>query len=133
MECREHLSWPSWAWLRSLEGKARGLGGLSAACVAVVEFTPVDHVGLFSGRQEQLDAQRMEDYVNADHDLYYRTRRSVEAPSERPGERRHVEMKRLYGDSAAKIQAMEAAVQLTFNKHFDRKRPKYWPVIPLKF
>lgn len=84
-------------------------------------------------RQEQLDAQRMEDYVNADHDLYYKTRRSVEPPSERPGERRQVEMKRLYGDSAAKIQAMEAAVQLSFNKHFDRKRPKYWPVIPLKF
>ncbi|KAM7045886.1 gem-associated protein 8 isoform 2-T4 [Molossus nigricans] len=76
-------------------------------------------------RQEQLDAQRMEDYVNADHDLYYKTRRSVEPPSERPGERRQVEMKRLYGDSAAKIQAMEAAVQLSFNKHFDRKRPKY--------
>jgi hypothetical protein len=28
---------------------------------------------------------------------------------------------------------MEAAVQLSFNKHCDRKQPKYWPVIPLKF
>ncbi|XP_054437050.1 gem-associated protein 8 isoform X2 [Pteronotus mesoamericanus] len=84
-------------------------------------------------RQQQLDEERLEDYVNADHDLYYKTCRSVEPPSERPGERRQAEMKRLYGDSAAKIQAMEAAVQLSFNKHFDRKRPKYWPVIPLKF
>ncbi|XP_006742365.2 gem-associated protein 8 [Leptonychotes weddellii] len=84
-------------------------------------------------RQQQLDAQRLDDYVNADHDLYYSTRRSVEPPSERPGERRKAEMKRLYGDSAAKIQAMEAAVQLSFDKHCDRKRPKYWPVIPLKF
>lgn len=84
-------------------------------------------------RQQQLDAQRLEDYVNADHDLYYKTRRSMEPPSESPSERRQAEMKRLYGDSAAKIQAMEAAVQLSFNKHFDRKRPKYWPVIPLKF
>ncbi|XP_002927497.2 gem-associated protein 8 [Ailuropoda melanoleuca] len=84
-------------------------------------------------RQQQLDAQRLDDYVNADHDLYYSTRRSVDPPSERPGERRQAEMKRLYGDSAAKIQAMEAAVQLSFDKHCDRKQPKYWPVIPLKF
>ncbi|XP_037013401.2 gem-associated protein 8 isoform X2 [Artibeus jamaicensis] len=84
-------------------------------------------------RQQQLDERRLKDYVNADHDLYYKTSRSVEPPSERPGEQRQAEMKRLYGDSAAKIQAMEAAVQLSFNKHFDRKRPKYWPVIPLKF
>lgn len=90
-------------------------------------------VGSFSGRQQQLDAQRLDDYVNADHDLYYSTHRSVHPPSERPGERRQAEMKRLYGDSAAKIQAMEAAVQLSFDKHCDRKQPKYWPVIPLKF
>ncbi|CAD7681777.1 unnamed protein product [Nyctereutes procyonoides] len=84
-------------------------------------------------RQQQLDAQRLKDYVNADHDLYYSSHRSVDPPTERPGERRQAEMKRLYGDSAAKIQAMEAAVQLSFDKHCDRKRPKYWPVIPLKF
>uniref|UniRef100_A0A250XWT8 Gem-associated protein 8 n=2 Tax=Castor canadensis TaxID=51338 RepID=A0A250XWT8_CASCN len=84
-------------------------------------------------RQQQLDAERLEDYINADHGLYYNTHRTVEPPSERPGERRQAEMKRLYGDSAAKIQAMEAAVQLSFNKHCDRKQPKYWPVIPLKF
>ncbi|XP_054433071.1 gem-associated protein 8-like [Pteronotus mesoamericanus] len=84
-------------------------------------------------RRQQLDEKRLEDSVNADHDLYYKTCRSVEPPSERPGERRHAEMKCLYGDSAAKIQAREAALQLSFNKHFDRKRPKYWPVIPLKF
>ncbi|KAG3271713.1 gem-associated protein 8 isoform X1 [Ictidomys tridecemlineatus] len=84
-------------------------------------------------RQQQLDAERLDDYVNADHGLYCNTRRSVEPPSERPGERRQAEMKRLYGESAAKIQAMEAAVQLSFDKHCDRKQPKYWPVIPLKF
>lgn len=88
---------------------------------------------LFPGRQQQLDAKRLEDYVNADHDLYCHSHRSVETPAERPGERRQAEMKRLYGDSAAKIQAMEAAVQLSFDKHCDTKRPKYWPVIPLKF
>ncbi|KAG8519751.1 Gem-associated protein 8, partial [Galemys pyrenaicus] len=85
------------------------------------------------GRQQLLDEARLNDYVYADHDLYHNRHRSAEPPSERPGERRQAEMKRLYGDSAAKIQAMEAAVQLSFDKHCDRKRPKYWPVIPLKF
>ncbi|XP_019781159.1 gem-associated protein 8 [Delphinus delphis] len=85
-------------------------------------------------RQQQLDAARLNDYVNADHDLYRDTRRrSVLPPAERPGERRRAEMRHLYGASAAKIQAMEAAVQLSFDKHCDRKQPKYWPVIPLKF
>ncbi|XP_061034718.1 gem-associated protein 8 [Eubalaena glacialis] len=85
-------------------------------------------------RQQQLDAARLEDYVNADHDLYRDTRRrSALPPAERPGERRRAEMRHLYGPSAAKIQAMEAAVQLSFDKHCDRKQPKYWPVIPLKF
>ncbi|KAF3831407.1 hypothetical protein GH733_000219 [Mirounga leonina] len=84
-------------------------------------------------RQQQLDAQRLDGSVNADHGPSYSTRRSGEPPSRRPGERRKAEMKRLYGDSAAKIQAMEAAVQLSFDKHGDRKQPKYWPVIPLKF
>lgn len=117
----------------SPKGKAVGRGG----CLGHIgqrgcppRFTVV---GSFSGRQQQLDEARLEDYVNADHDLYYSTRRSVEPPSERPGERRQAEMQRLYGDSAAKIQAMEAAVQLSFDKYCDRKRPKYWPVIPLKF
>lgn len=84
-------------------------------------------------RQQQLDAERLGDYVNADHGLYRGHHRSVKPPSEKPGERRQAEMKRLYGDSAAKILAMEAAVQLSFDKHCDRKQPKYWPVIPLKF
>lgn len=84
-------------------------------------------------RQQQLEAERLKEYVNADHDLYCNNRRTVKAPTERPGERRQAEMKRLYGDSAPKILAMETAVQLSFDKHCDRKHPKYWPVIPLKF
>ncbi|XP_035124894.2 gem-associated protein 8 isoform X1 [Callithrix jacchus] len=35
-------------------------------------------------RQQQLDAERLESYVNADHDLYCNIPRSVEAPTERP-------------------------------------------------
>uniref|UniRef100_A0A2K6PB70 Gem nuclear organelle associated protein 8 n=1 Tax=Rhinopithecus roxellana TaxID=61622 RepID=A0A2K6PB70_RHIRO len=67
-------------------------------------------------RRQQLDAKRLDT-----------------APTERPGERRQAEMKRLYWDSAAKIQAMEATVQLSFDTHCDPKQPKYWPAMPLKF
>uniref|UniRef100_H0XQD3 Gem nuclear organelle associated protein 8 n=1 Tax=Otolemur garnettii TaxID=30611 RepID=H0XQD3_OTOGA len=84
------------------------------------------------GRQQQLDTQRLDDYVNADHDLCYNPHRSVKPPTERPGEWCKAKMKLLYGDSAAKIQAMEAAVQLSSDKHYDRKQPKYWSAIPLK-
>uniref|UniRef100_A0A7M4EEA0 Gem nuclear organelle associated protein 8 n=1 Tax=Crocodylus porosus TaxID=8502 RepID=A0A7M4EEA0_CROPO len=83
-------------------------------------------------RQQQLEAERQDMYVEADHDLHVRTGRSVQAPTERPGERRMAEMKKLYGVGAPKIQAMETAMQLTFDKNCDKKQPKYWPVIPLK-
>lgn len=41
-------------------------------------------------------------------------------------------MRKLYGEDSAKIMAMEAAMQLNFDRNCDLKRPKYWPVIPLK-
>ncbi|XP_038613449.1 gem-associated protein 8 [Tachyglossus aculeatus] len=83
-------------------------------------------------RQQQLEAESQDTYVEADHDLHLPTRRSVRPPVERPGERRMAEMKKLYGDSAAKILAMETAMQLNFDRGCDLKQPKYWPVIPLK-
>ncbi|XP_048192449.1 gem-associated protein 8 [Perognathus longimembris pacificus] len=83
-------------------------------------------------RQRELDAERLQEYVNADHGLYY-MRPTVNPPTEKPGERRKAEMKILYGKNAPKIQAMETAVQLSFDKHCDKHQPKYWPVIPLKF
>ncbi|KAF1586541.1 Gem-associated protein 8, partial [Eudyptes chrysocome] len=81
-------------------------------------------------RQQQLEAEHQ--YVEADQDLHKRTGRSVQPPAERPGERRMAEMKKLYGAEAAKIQAMEAAMQLIFDRNCDKKQPKYWPIIPLK-
>ncbi|KFW04153.1 Gem-associated protein 8, partial [Eurypyga helias] len=81
-------------------------------------------------RQQELEAEYQ--YVEADQDLHRRTERSVQPPAERPGERRMAEMKKLYGDEAAKIQAMEAAMQLIFDRNCDKKQPKYWPIIPLK-
>ncbi|XP_010007102.1 PREDICTED: gem-associated protein 8 [Chaetura pelagica] len=82
-------------------------------------------------RQQQLEAEHQ--YVEADQDLHKRMERSVQPPTERPGERRMAEMKKLYGADAPKIQAMEAAMQLIFDRNCDKKQPKYWPIIPLKF
>ncbi|EMP35510.1 Gem-associated protein 8 [Chelonia mydas] len=83
-------------------------------------------------KQQELEAEHQDMYVEADHDLHLTTRRSVQPPAERPGERRMAEMKKLYGVGAAKIQAMETAMQLAFDRNCDKKQPKYWPVIPLK-
>lgn len=84
-------------------------------------------------RQQQMEAEQQECYVPADQDLRRASYRSTVAPpSERPGERRAAEMKKLYGKDASKIMAMEAAMQLTFDRNCDLKQPKYWPVIPLK-
>ncbi|XP_030055436.1 gem-associated protein 8 [Microcaecilia unicolor] len=82
-------------------------------------------------KQQELEAEQNV-YVEADHDLHAASGRSVQPPTERPGERRVAEMKKLYGEDAAKIQAMETAMQLNFDRNCDKKRPKYWPVIPMK-
>lgn len=84
-------------------------------------------------KQQQMEAEQQDSYVPADQDLRGVSWRSSAAPpSERPGERRGAEMKKLYGKDAAKILAMEAAMQLNFDRNCDLKQPKYWPVIPLK-
>lgn len=84
-------------------------------------------------KQQQLEAEQQDSYVPADQDLRSVSwRRVAAAPSERPGQRRNAEMKKLYGREASKIQAMEAAMQLNFDRKCDLKQPKYWPVIPLK-
>ncbi|XP_019966472.2 gem-associated protein 8 [Paralichthys olivaceus] len=83
--------------------------------------------------KKQQEAEQQDSYVLADRDLRGVSWRSTAAPPfERPGERRGAEMKKLYGKDAAKILAMEAAMQLTFDRNCDLKQPKYWPVIPLK-
>ncbi|KAI7792615.1 putative gem-associated protein 8, partial [Triplophysa rosa] len=81
--------------------------------------------------QQEMNAEEQESYVLADEDLHRVSWKSVLPPSERPGESRAVEMKKLYGKDAAKIQGMETAMRLTFDRNCDRKQPKYWPVIPL--
>ncbi|KAM9334012.1 gem-associated protein 8 [Symphorus nematophorus] len=84
-------------------------------------------------KQQQMEAEQQDSYVPADQDLRgVSWRSSMAPPSERPGERRGAEMKKLYGEDAPKIMAMEAAMQLNFDRNCDLKQPKYWPVIPLK-
>ncbi|KAG8587160.1 hypothetical protein GDO81_005591 [Engystomops pustulosus] len=83
-------------------------------------------------RQQQLEDEMHEQYIDAGHDLHIPTKKSTQPPTERPGERRRIEMKKLYGDDAAQIQGMETAMQLNFDRHCDKKQPKYWPIIPLK-
>ncbi|XP_053160960.1 gem-associated protein 8 isoform X2 [Hemicordylus capensis] len=83
-------------------------------------------------KQQQLEAEHQEMYVDADHDLHLSTGRSAQPPAEKPGERRMAEMKKLYGVGASKIQAMETTMQLSFDRNCDKKQPKYWPIIPLK-
>ncbi|XP_069495394.1 gem-associated protein 8 isoform X2 [Ambystoma mexicanum] len=84
-------------------------------------------------KQQQIDNELHDEmYIEADHDLHFVSGRSVQPPTERPGERRVAEMKKLYGDDSAKIQGMETAMQLSFDRNCDKKNPKYWPVIPLK-
>ncbi|XP_057686584.1 gem-associated protein 8 isoform X1 [Corythoichthys intestinalis] len=84
-------------------------------------------------KQQQIEAEQQDSYVPADQDFRNSFQKaSVAPPSERPGERRKAEMKKLYGEDAAKIMAMEAAMQLAFDRNCDLKQPKYWPVIPLK-
>ncbi|CAL8290048.1 unnamed protein product [Lota lota] len=84
-------------------------------------------------KQQELEDEEHASYVPADQDLHRGAwLGTAAAPHERPGARRGAEMKKLYGTDAAKIQAMEAALQLSFDRNCDRKQPKYWPVIPLR-
>ncbi|XP_056412223.1 gem-associated protein 8 isoform X2 [Hyla sarda] len=83
-------------------------------------------------KQQQIEQEMHEQYVDAGHDLHFATKRSIQPPCEQPGERRRIEMNKLYGEDAAQIQGMETAMQLNFDRHCDKKQPKYWPIIPLK-
>uniref|UniRef100_A0A3P9D298 Gem (nuclear organelle) associated protein 8 n=1 Tax=Maylandia zebra TaxID=106582 RepID=A0A3P9D298_9CICH len=83
--------------------------------------------------QTERHREELKNYMPADQDLHsFSLRSSVTPPLERLGERRTAEMKKLYGGDVAKIMALEAAMQLNFERNCDLKQPKYWPVIPLK-
>uniref|UniRef100_A0ACB8FIP7 Uncharacterized protein n=1 Tax=Sphaerodactylus townsendi TaxID=933632 RepID=A0ACB8FIP7_9SAUR len=76
-----------------------------------------------TGKQQQLEEEQQNTYVKADHDLHPSIGRSVQPPTEKPGERRLAEMKKLYGVGASKIQAMETTMQLSFDRNCDKKQP----------
>lgn len=54
------------------------------------------------------------------------------APTERPGVRRTQELKELYGAGSPMIQAMETAMQMSFDRFLDESQPSLWPNMPLK-
>ncbi|XP_006611693.1 gem-associated protein 8-like [Apis dorsata] len=45
---------------------------------------------------------------------------------------RNSNAKLLYGDASSTILAMETALQATVDRHRDKAKPQYWPIIPLK-
>jgi len=77
--------------------------------------------------------------INSLFTVYYYTvgsahlNTTVSAPSEQPGVKRKEEMKLLYGKHASEIMALEASLQLNFDKNCDTRQPVFWPSIPLKF
>lgn len=58
---------------------------------------------------------------------------TTSAPTEQPGSKRKEEMSTLYGKHAYKIMALEASLQLNYNKQCDARQPVFWPSIPLRF
>lgn len=58
---------------------------------------------------------------------------TTSAPAEQPGLKRKEEMKTLYGKHASKIMALEASLQLNYDRQCDARQPVFWPSIPLKF
>ncbi|CAD1476507.1 unnamed protein product [Heterotrigona itama] len=45
---------------------------------------------------------------------------------------RNSNAKLLYGEASPTILAMETALQTTVDRHRDKAKPQYWPIIPLK-
>lgn len=45
---------------------------------------------------------------------------------------RNSNAKLLYGEASPAILAMETALQTTVDRHKDKAKPQYWPIIPLK-
>jgi len=70
-------------------------------------------------------------YVELTESAFGKNSATILPPSERPGSRRIAEMKEIYGAGAAMIHGMETAMQLSYDRHADRKRSKLWPAVPI--
>ncbi|RMX55307.1 hypothetical protein pdam_00022871 [Pocillopora damicornis] len=80
------------------------------------------------GKQELLEEN--DDYIEVGS-VHLNT--TTSAPTEQPGLKRKEEMKTLYGKHASKIMALEASLQLNYDRQCDARQPVFWPSIPLKF
>ena len=58
---------------------------------------------------------------------------SEAAPQSQPHKSRFDALVCLYGDSADSIVSMETNLQARFDRSVDASRPRYWPIIPLRF
>ena len=58
---------------------------------------------------------------------------SEAAPQSQPHKSRFEALICLYGDSADSIVSMETNLQARFDRSVDSSRPRYWPIIPLRF
>jgi len=58
---------------------------------------------------------------------------SEAAPQSQPHKSRFEALMSLYGDSADSIVSMETNLQARFDRSVDANRPRYWPIIPLRF
>ncbi|XP_041359547.1 gem-associated protein 8-like [Gigantopelta aegis] len=84
--------------------------------------------------QKKLEAESLPEKmrVNIEEVKGQEAERTVEAPKEQPGSRRAAEIKELYGKGAAMIHGMETALQMTYDRNMDIKRPKFWPNMPFR-
>lgn len=46
---------------------------------------------------------------------------------------RSEELKKIYGEKSPKILGMETALQLNYERHFEKSKPSYWPHLPLNY
>jgi len=73
----------------------------------------------------------LEDYAEVDVDGPDLTDPVEFCPTQQLGAKRKEEMALLYGPLAPKIQGMETAMHLSFDRKCDKYQPKLWPNIPL--
>ncbi|XP_006816967.1 gem-associated protein 8-like [Saccoglossus kowalevskii] len=71
--------------------------------------------------------------MEVSHEMKEFFAKSEKHRKERNKENAFVAPRILYGKDAAVIHGMETALQLQFDRNCDKKQPKIWPTIPLKF
>ena len=87
-----------------------------------------------AARAIEKEARQEDDYISADKiGVHGIQKKTTEAPNERVKEiQKKEEAKKMYGLTAEKILAMEAALDMGFQTEYTAKKPSMWPNIPLR-